>query len=248
MISIKPFIFNWKGQYEKTKCKEIQLKNLGYTNLVIINSDENFLENSWVSLGEDAYFNKQFLSALSIFAQSSEDIFFHIQGDASYNNWEKLIEDAKFYFKQYSWGIYAPNVDYTWYSSDRTDVHSIPIKNHSNLKFIASPDCTCWFIHRDVINEFLNFKVNMDKYKFGWGWDIILPSISYIMKRPVLRDYSHTVEHPEGTGYNKEKAELEMIDLFNSLPNNLKVLFLIIKQDREKLNLIFGDKYDTIYG
>lgn len=247
MLSLKIFIFNWNGQYEKTKEKVQQLLDLGYDS-VVINSDDTVNEKSWINIGEDAYFNNQFLSALSIFNKSSEDIFFHIQADASYNNWKKLIEDAKFYFTKYSCGIYAPNVDYTWYSSDRTDINTLVLKNDTNLKFIGSPDCTCWFIHRDIINQFLNFKINMEIYKFGWGWDIILPAVSYMMKRPVLRDYSHTIEHPEGTGYNKEKAELEMIHLFNNLPDSLKILFLIIKQDREKLNLIFGDKYGTICG
>lgn len=241
MTSIKPFIFNWKGQYNNTKEKELQLQKLGYINTTVINSDDTIFESSWVNLGEEAYFNKQFLSAISIFIESTEEIFFHIQADASYNNWDKLIKDAVLHYKEYFWGIYAPNINYTWYSSDKTDIDTIKIKNNVNLKFIGSPDCTCWFIHRDILNKFLTFDINMTKYKFGWGWDIILPSVSYMMKRPVLRNYLHTVSHPEGTGYNKEKAELEMIDLFNTLPENLKLLFYIIKQDRQKLNLIFGD-------
>lgn len=238
MISIKPFIFNWKDQYEKTKHKENQLLNLNYKP-VVINSDETVEEDLWVNLGDSAYFNKQFLTALSIFNSSTEEVFFHIQADASYDNWENLINDAKFYYNKYNWGIFAPNVDYTWYTAERTDIDTLGILDYANLRFIGSPDCTCWFIHRAVIEKFLTFTISMNKYKFGWGWDIILPAISYLINRPVLRDYAHTIQHPQGTNYNKDKAELEMIDLFNRLPENLKMLFFFIKQDRQKLNLIY---------
>jgi len=234
MLKVKPFIFNWKNQYNKAKEKELILSSLGYS-VCVINSDETVEENSWINLGEEAYFNKQFLSALDMFIESDEDILFHIQADASYNNWDKLIKDALTYYEKYFWGIYAPNIDYTWYTSDKTDINILSLPNEKFLKVVASPDCTCWFIHRDILTKFLELNINMSKYKFGWGWDIILPAVSYMMNKPVLRDYAHTIDHPQGTNYNKVSAELEMIHLFNHLPDNLRFLFYLIKQDREKL-------------
>ena len=100
---------------------------------------------------------------------------------------------------------------------------------------VANTDCTCWFIHKDIINEAKNRGVDFSPYKMGWSFDIVYPALSYMMKRPVLRDYSHTIEHPQGTSYNKDQAEIEMRDLYLALPDDIKRAFSYIKTDRTKL-------------
>ena len=62
------------------------------------------------------------------------------------------------------------------------------------------------------------------------------------MKRLVIRDYFHTIDHPPGTNYNKQQAEVEMAHLFNSLPHELKVLFHWIKNDRQQILQIFKNE------
>jgi hypothetical protein len=73
----------------------------------------------------------------------------------------------------------------------------------------------------------------------GWCWDIVFPAMAYIMKRPVLRDYSHTIDHPPGTNYNKEQAETEMMDMYHRLPEDLQKAFRYIKGDRRYLALYY---------
>jgi hypothetical protein len=231
-VKIQTFIFNWKNQYDKTKHKIEQLSKIGVTP-IIINSDDDHREEGWVNIGEESYFTDQFIAALNNFSKDS-DILFHIQGDASYDNWEKLYEDAEKYFHETNWGIYAPNVDYTWYDSSRTDLDNLDM-GIENLKFVADTDCTCWFIHKDIIQEYHTRKLDFSPYKMGWCWDIVFPAISYIMKRPVLRDYSHTIDHPPGTNYNKEQAEKEMAAMYQSLPADLQTAFSYIKGDRRYL-------------
>jgi hypothetical protein len=229
-MNIQTFIFNWRGQYEKTLHKIEQLKKIGVVP-TIINSDEEHNDSSWHNIGEDSYFTAQFLKALELF---NGDVLFHIQSDASYDNWEKLYNDAEKYYKEYNWGIYAPNVDYTWYDSSRTDLNDFEI-DHSNLKMVANTDCTCWFIHKDILEEANRKHVNFAPYKMGWSFDIVYPALSHIMKRPVLRDYTHTIDHPVGTNYNKDQAEIEMRNLYLSLSPDIKEAFLYIKTDRNKL-------------
>lgn len=235
-MRIKTFIFNWRGQYEKTQEKISQLKEIGITP-VVINSDDEHREIDWVNIGEESYFTDQFISALSNFSKDY-DVLFHIQGDASYDNWEKLYADAEKYFQETNWGIYAPNVDYTWYDSSRTDVENLDI-GIENLKCVATTDCTCWFIHKDVIQEYYRRELDFGPYKMGWCWDIVFPAMAYIMKRPVLRDYSHTIQHPPGTNYNKTQAEQEMQHMYNNLPEDLQKAFRHIKGDRRYLALYY---------
>lgn len=229
-MKVQTFIFNWRGQYEKTKQKVEQLKEIG-VEPIVINSDDNHRDKDWHNIGEESYFTAQFLKAIELF---DADVLFHIQADASYDNWKQLYDDALKYYERTEWGIYAPNVDYTWYDSSRTDVDNLAI-DLDQLRVVGNTDCTCWFIHKDIINKFRESGLDFSPYKMGWCWDIVLSAISYINQRPVLRDYGHTIQHPKGTNYNTIQAETEMWQLFNSLSEELKEAFSYIKGDRLKL-------------
>lgn len=230
-MKIQTFIFNWRGQYDKVLYKIKQFNAIGIDPIIINSDDECEALNDWYNIGEQSYFADQMLKALELF---DGDVFFHVQGDASYDNWQQLIDDAKKSFEEDKWGIYAPNVDYTWYDRTRTDLDAFQIDN-TNLKMVANTDCTCWFIHKDIINEANKRKIDFSPYKMGWSFDIVYPALSHMMKRPVLRDYSHTIDHPLGTNYNKEQAEKEMLELYNSLPKDVKEGFYAIKVDRSRL-------------
>jgi len=240
-MKIQTFIFNWRGQYENTLFKIKQLKEIGIEP-IIINSDDNHKEKDWHNIGESAYFTDQMLAALNLF---DADVMFHIQADASYDRWSDLINDARKYFEEDNWGIYAPNVDYTWYDSTRTDLDAF-VDPESKLKMVANTDCTCWFIHRDIIEKAKSRNVDFSPYKMGWSFDIVYPALSHMMQRPVLRDYAHTVKHPSGTNYDKNRAEKEMLDLFNSLPNDIQEAFYYIKKDRNKLVKYYQENHATV--
>lgn len=242
-MKVSTFIFNWPTKendlHRKTAEKIRQLKDIKL-DPIVINSDEayNFPEPHQ-NLGNDAYFTAQFTKAMEIFFTADADVLFHIQADASYHDWETLLKDAARYKQKYNWGIYAPNVDYTWYDSSRTDINSIQIEE-KNLKVVACPDCTCWFIDRKILEDYIARKIDMSPYKMGWGWDLIFPSLSFLRRMPVLRDYNHTISHPPGTNYNKHQAQEEMYALFASLPEDLKSLFYFIKTEREEIARLFG--------
>ena len=232
-MNIQTFIFNWQGQYQKTIQKIEQLRALGIKP-IIINSDDNHKNGEWYNIGEESYFTAQMLKALELFNESKSDVLFHIQGDASFNKWEDIYKSAEMYSKKYKWGIYAPNVDYTWYEAGRTDIDGFKIPEE-NLKVVANTDCTCWMIHKDIIDEAVKRKINFEPYKMGWSFDIIYPALSHMMKRPVLRDYRFTIDHPQGTNYNKAQAEIEMHNLYESLSDDIKLAFSYVKGDRNML-------------
>jgi hypothetical protein len=237
-MNIQPFIFNWKNQFDKTCAIQDSLLEI-FDKVIVINSDENNTRDGWIDLGDEAYFSDQFRKALELF---DGDILLHIQGDVSYDNWEKLVEDARTYFDYYDAGIYAPNIDYTWYSSENVDIDSLQ-SDHSNIKMVACPDETVWFIRKNILDEMINMNLDFSKNKMGWGWDLVLSSICFINGIPVIRDYNHTIDHPPGTNYDKEKAAIEMNDLFQKLNSDLKKIILLIKGsklDREKISEYFN--------
>lgn len=229
------FLFNWRRQYEKTKEKERQFaEQLPNVKLTVINSDDDHRDDGWVNIGEQAYMNDQILKAIELF---DGDAMWIVLADASYDNWDKVLSKAEFSFEKYNWGVFAPNVDYTWHDSSRVDIQSMPIED--DLKFVSCTDCICWFIHKDMIDDYKASSVDMSKNKFGWGWDVVLPSFSIMRKRPVLRDYSNTIHHPKSTNYDSTEAELQMIDVYRSLSDPMQNLFGILRQQREWVRAYF---------
>lgn len=237
-MKIQTFIFNWRGQYEKTKEKQKQLSAIGVVP-VVINSDDNHREDdpNWHNIGEDSYFTAQFLKAIELF---EGDAMFHIQADASYDDWSKIYQGAIDCYNSYNWGIYAPNVDYTFYTPERTDLQSFDL-DEPYYKMVANTDCTCWFIHKDIINDAKARGIDFSPYKMGWSFDIVYTAISYINKRPVIRDYQYTIDHPPGTNYNKDQAEKEMYELYASLPTDIQQAFRCIKQNKEQLSNYYAN-------
>lgn len=233
-MNIQPFIFNWNRQFEKSCAIEDSLKKI-FDKVTVINSDDNNTREGWIDIGDESYFSDQFRKALELF---DGDVLLHIQGDVSYDKWEELIEDAKKYLEYYDAGIYAPNIDYTWYSAENADILSLE-SEHPNIKMVASTDETVWFVRKELIQEMLDRKIDFSKNTMGWGWDLVLAAISFVNGRPVIRDYNHTINHPMGTNYNTEKAAQEMLDLWNSLDQDIKEIVSHIKGDREKIAKCF---------
>jgi hypothetical protein len=232
-MKIQPFIFNWKNQFDKT-CKIENSLNEIFEKVTVVNSDDDNKKSHWLNIGENAYFTDQFYAALNNF---DGDVLFHIQGDVEYDNWKKLIEDAKKYINYYNPGIYAPNIDYTWWTSDLVD---LPIKtHHQNIKVVSHTDETVWFITKDTINEFYKRKIDFSKNKFGWGWDLVMISICFLNKKLVIRDYNHKIIHPKHTNYNKDLANIQLKTLINELDNDLKTTIYNIRHyKKDKLKNI----------
>lgn len=231
---IQPFIFNWNGQFERTCKIENQLKKI-FDNVIVINSDSNNTKNGWIDIGDECYFSDQFRKALELFSNDKK-VFFHIQGDTSYDNWEEMVVDAIKYYDKYEWGIYTPDVTNIWYTSENTDIYGAQSED-KNIKLIANADETVWFIHSDIIEEFYrrNLLEVFDENKMGWGWDLVLASLSFLLGKVVIRDYNHKVEHEKGTNYNSQQAAQEMIYLRATVENEIRECIDYIKGDREQL-------------
>jgi hypothetical protein len=154
-----------------------------------------------------------------------------------------LVNDARKYYSIYEWGVYAPDITNVWYTSENVDINGIE-SEHENIKMVACTDETVWFIHRDIIEEYYERKLfeimNSEKMKMGWGWDLVMNSLSFLKGRPVIRDYNHQVQHKEGTDYDKAFASQEMTNLWYNLTDDLKECISYIKGDRENLTKYFN--------
>jgi hypothetical protein len=234
---IQPFIFSWKGQYEQTiKVKE-QFDKI-FDNVIVINSDDENTPEDWINIGNGCYFSDQFRKALEIFKQSDKEFLWHIQADASFDNFAEIAEAADKVYETYEWGVYAPNVDDTYYIPSRTDV----LELENNLRLVATTDNTCWIIHRDIVEDLLRNMSLMENNKLGWGWDLLICAFSHMRQRKVIRDYNYKINHPASTGYMKEQAEDEMQEMFRKCYPELRNVVLTIKGPVTQLANLYNIK------
>lgn len=241
MEKVKCYIFSWKGQYNNALRLENQLK--GLVDVTVINSDDDNKPEHWINIGNECYFSEQFQVALVDFDSDEYDVFLHIQADASFDDFESIINSAKTSFEKYNWGVYAPNVDDTFYIPQRTDVFDLD----DGLKVVATTDNTCWFIHKDMIEELKENLYLMEGNELGWGWDLLICTFAHLNNRKVIRDYNYTVNHPPSTGYKKEQAENEMFEMYQKCPDKIKECVYYIKTNPLLINKYYNNSVPDVF-
>ncbi|HEX7705709.1 MAG TPA: hypothetical protein VF701_04535 [Thermoanaerobaculia bacterium] len=230
-LRIAPFIFSWKGQFEKACRTEDQLREL-FDRVTVINSDEDNTRPGWIDVGDDLFFTGQFLRAVDHF---DADVLFHIQADAHYDDWPAVFDRARESFERVQWGVFAPNVDFTGWVSPGVDIASQFFPADSNLRLVSCTDCTCWMIHRDVIEQFRKHRDLFSQNRYGWGIDLTIAALSYLNERPVVRDYAHTVIHPRGRGYDNDAARKEYDTFLDSVRADVRKVLEFQLTDRQRL-------------
>ncbi len=193
-MNIEFFIFNWKHARHAARLEAI-LRPFG--RVAVINSDPACAGRGWVDLGDDAYFAAQWNAALARRAPMA-DVMFHVQADAYSDDLPRIIDRAATLFDRFHWGVFAPNVDYTWHVA-RTD------ELEPGVWTVPLTDSTCWALHRDVV------AMGPDSFpgRYGWGIDWTYCELSRAIGRPVIRDYTYTVDHPRQRNYSDASAEPE---------------------------------------
>jgi hypothetical protein len=209
------FVFNWKPTIHNVLDYEKRLKESNKQHR-IVNIVEDYTYPNWLQLDDSYYFTKQFHKAIQNF---DGDFYFHIQGDVTTDlDIEQIEERMIETYKKSSFGVYAPNVDWTFW--DQKSI--IGNTKFDHLKVVRTTDCSFWCIHRDVIEDYKQYIEVMNKHnKYGWSIDLMVCALSYIRKRPVIRDYSYTVQHPTSTNYDRSDAEIEMHQLVNYIPTEV---------------------------
>ncbi len=226
-MEIHPFVFNWNGQFERALVLEARIHE-AFGRVTVINAEAAHTRPGWVDVGEDAFMAAQFRRALELFlADPGAEAMFLVQADASYDAWPEIVAAARQAFAVYRWGVFAPNVDFTHHRAAVSDVPGLKLA-HAGLRVVACTDCTCWFVHRDVAQALWDQQAALHATRYGWGLDLLACALAFIARRPVLRDYSYTVRHPRGTGYNKEAAFQEMAEMCEGLSDPLKHVIHLI--------------------
>lgn len=200
-MKIQNFIFTWNQFVPNAIDLEYKLNKYGKT--TVINSNICEKKDHWINLN-DGYFAEQWNTLVSNI-DNDTDFIFHMQSDATVDDFDKLY--SRFYeiISKYDIGIYSPNIDYTWHKYNIELLNKI----EENLYEVPNTDCTCWFVNTKITKNKIIY--NLDTNYIGYGVDWYYSAESVLQNKYILRDYSIKVNHPQHKNYDANKAN----DLFS---------------------------------
>jgi len=196
-ITIESFVFNWRGHAAQAHKLERELRKFGRTTVVNSEEEVEHLHPGWVHLGDTAYFAAQWASARERF---QGEIMFHVQADAEPENLEEIFERARSALTSARVGVYEPNVSYSDVTYDAAVLRSLG----PDLYEVPLTDCTCWFIHREVLATVPHVEPSINA--LGWGIAAAVAAGAGLVGRLVVRDYGVIIRHPKNRGYDNEDA------------------------------------------
>lgn len=210
-------IFNWSRHHRNALMHEHQFKRFGIK-ASVINSSSVYHEKHWHKL-DDGYFAEQWNTLLKV-KNSEADYVVHIQADAYF------LENIKFIQKLDSIadafdrkiGIYAPNIDFTYHRYDVSRCHEIAPRIHR----VPNTDCTYWAINNDLL-RFNDKLFDLNKNFFGFGADWYYSALCEIHNMYCVRDYNFKVKHEHSTGYDINKALIQLEEWIKDQPEKIQL-------------------------
>jgi hypothetical protein len=207
---------------------ETQLTKLG--DITVINSDERLAAAypHWVTLNADAYFSEQWNKALELFAG---DALFHIQADAFSSDLAQMFSKYSSVREKHRIGVFEPHIDHTDQQYNVSGLRCL----EPNMFEIPFTDSTCWFVHGDIVRHFSPIDLTVNRY--GWGIDVMAAACCRLAGLRCVRDYTFTVTHPRGTGYEAENARKQMHRYFATAPLPVQMTIQDIFLDFQKYSV-----------
>ena len=159
-----------------------------------------------IQLDDSYYYGGQFQATMNHLPNGM--ICGIITGDVNPNaDCKSIINNMLKAFSTKKIGIYAPNVEFTAHITKGKHLWD-------SLYEVPNTDCTCWFIHPDIVAKLKNIQYHQLS-NYGWGIDIIFIEQCKKYNLVAARDYDLMVYQPQYTGYNIEIASIQMKELID---------------------------------
>jgi hypothetical protein len=212
MLTIETFIFNYgrfaeaMGLYRgfsEAGCKSYLLNCLHP-------EDPPFQETATILKLPNVYYSGQWNEAIKI---ATSDVILIVNSDVVVPSPRKLLGKCRRFFVDYGEhaGIYAPNHFWTPWTYK---VHLLPDRGNG-LKEVPATDSTIWAVQAAVAHRVgpIDLSVN----KLGWGIEVVAAYHCFKEDKLVVRDYSMKLKHPEGSAYDRAKADQEQRAMYRRM-------------------------------
>jgi len=153
----------------------------------------------WRRIPSERYYGWQFRESLEL---NRGDVMLHIQADASFGDWPKLVGGCReAFWSKPGIGVWSPDVYHSWYTPRLTQVST---KKDETLVSVTITDGVVWALSRPVVEAME--RLDYSRNNFGWGLTETAAAVAMTNGLAVMMDLSLPVAHPKGSGYNRDKA------------------------------------------
>lgn len=199
-----------------------------------INSDQ---EQYFDNIFENIYYNG-LLNETNLFLKNHDyEIGMIITSDVKISNIDVFLDKTRGAFDNEDIGVYAPSAEYSYHR------HMIYNKGRG-VQQVCFTEGFCFAFRSTILDKMC--PVNIGLNKFGYGTDIILGYHALNQGFISVVDYTHYVDHPYGSGYDKHAAVKAKHDWLASLPTPQQWFYKIATKSIFKntfgvfvLNLVF---------
>jgi len=212
MLTIETFVFNY-GRFAEAMSLYRGFSKVG-CKTYLINcqhaDDPPFQETETILKFPNVYYSGQWNEALRL---AQGDILMIVNSDVEVPSPRKLLSKCRRFYEEHGdrAGLYAPNHYWTPWTYK---VHMLPDMGNG-LKKVPATDSTIWAISRDIANKVGPMDLNVNK--LGWGIEVVAAFYCHQQGKLVVRDYSLKLKHPEGSAYDRVKADQEQREMYRRM-------------------------------
>lgn len=207
-FDITVFIFNYGLMDNAIKLRN-QFNEIGVKALILDSfSGQKPPNEEYIHGFDNVYYSGLWNEALNLCTSKHMMI---LTSDVSIDDASKIITRSHNFFKLDSAGIYAPNVNYSFWNYN-TEL----LEDYGNgMKIVPNTDGMCWIIKSDIAK--LIGHIDNSINKIGFGVDLLAAMFAKKQNKLVCRDYSVTVKHPQTRSYDSQEAEKQEFEWISSL-------------------------------
>lgn len=224
--SIHTFIISWIGNHKNavTIAKDVASSS-DFVTVVYsdpdTSMDDTFFPCPSIRRSADLFCTDKLLTCFESF---NSDIFLLIYADCQCDDWTNIPRKCRSCFEQFpSVGIWAPLIEFTPFTLDRTTINTIP-DTHFNI--VSQTDFIVIGLTRNIIKRTKEFDLKNNLY--GWGIDKMWNYYSYSIGNISVVDRSIFVYHPRGSSYPHETAMEEMNHFLTQLSQKEKTQAVVL--------------------
>lgn len=212
MVTIETFIFNY-GRFADAMSLYRGFTKVGCPTFLLNCQhvdDPPFQETETIRKFGNIYYSGQWNEALKL---ATADVLLIINSDVEVPSPRKLVAKCRRFYEEYGEraAIYAPNHYWTPWT------YKVHLLNDlgNGLRECPATDSTIWAVSRDLAHKVgpMDLAVN----KLGWGIEVVAAYLGSKEGRLTVRDYSFKLKHPEGSAYDRIKADLEQREMYRRM-------------------------------
>lgn len=212
--SIHTFVISWFGRHDNAEKIAREVSGTSDSVTVIYSDPDNIEPTKFscpaIRRPNDLFFGDKFQACID---SCEADILLLIHADCESDDWSEVPEHCRRAVAQNpDIGVWAPLIDFTDWSLDRTEIRKIP---NSPLSIVAQTDAVVFGLTRNIVDRMR--KANLRSNNYGWGTDFMFNYYTYSIGKISVVDGGLLVRHPRGTEYSDEAATAQLVEFLQQL-------------------------------